>query len=121
VLLHSNNTHLTGALPVFIAMNHFQVAPGRGSEFEDIWKSRETHLQGVPGFVRFALLRGDDEGEYISHSTWESREAFLGWAQSEAFRKAHGSGMPEGIVVGHPRARFYEAALWEEATSAARA
>lgn len=106
---------------VFIAMNQFQVAEGREAEFEQIWKERETHLQEVPGFVRFALLRGDEAGEYVSHSTWESREAFLGWAQSDAFRKAHGSPMPEGIVVGHPRARFYEAVLSEEAASGARA
>jgi heme-degrading monooxygenase HmoA len=106
---------------MFIAMNHFEVAEGRGADFEAIWKERETFLTEVPGFVRFALLRGDEAGEYISHSTWESREAFLGWAQSEAFRKAHGTGMPDGIVVGHPRARFYEAVLSEEAPSRARA
>jgi heme-degrading monooxygenase HmoA len=106
---------------MFIAMNHFKVAEGRGGEFEDIWKQRETYLQEVPGFVRFALLRGDEPGEYISHSTWESREAFLGWAQSEAFRKAHGDAMPEGIVEGHPRAKFFEAVLWEEASSGTRA
>jgi heme-degrading monooxygenase HmoA len=104
---------------MFIAMNHFQVAPGRGQEFEDNWASRESFLAGVEGFVRFALLRGDEEGEYISHSTWVSREAFLAWAQSEAFRKAHGGAMPEGLIVGHPRARFYEAPLWEEATAPA--
>lgn len=106
---------------MFVAMNHFQVAPGRGQEFEDNWAARESHLDGVEGFVRFALLRGDDDGEYISHSTWKSREHFLAWAQSEAFRKAHGGAMPEGLIVGHPRARFYEAPLWEEAATTAGA
>lgn len=106
---------------VFVAMNTFQVAEDRADDFERIWRERETHLQEVPGFIRFALLRGDEAGEYISHSTWESREAFLGWAQSDAFRKAHGSPMPEGIVVGHPRARFYNAVVSEEKPSEARA
>jgi len=55
---------------MFIAMNTFQVAPGKGEDFERIWAERETHLYQVPGFVRFALLRGDAEGVYVSHSTW---------------------------------------------------
>ncbi len=101
---------------MFIAMNQFQVNPERGAEFEAVWKGRESYLQDAPGFIEFALLKGDEPGDYISHSVWESREAFLGWAQSEAFRKAHGAGgPPEGVVMGHPRAGFYEAVLVEPA------
>jgi heme-degrading monooxygenase HmoA len=96
-------------------MNQFQVDPARGDEFEQVWRERETYLAAVPGFLQFALLKGDEPGDYISHSTWESREAFLGWAQSEAFRKAHGERMPDGIVLGHPRARFYDALLIQRA------
>lgn len=105
---------------MFVAMNQFQVDPARGAEFEELWKSRETYLEGLTGFVQFALLRGDDEGDYVSHSTWESRDAFLAWAQSDAFRAAHGSRMPEGIVVGHPRARFYESVMVQANELAAR-
>lgn len=101
---------------MFVAMNQFKVNPERAAEFEEAWRTRESYLQDVPGFVQFALLRGDEEGDYISHTTWESREAFLGWAQSDAFRRAHGAGgPPEGVVVGHPRARFYQAVLVERA------
>jgi heme-degrading monooxygenase HmoA len=98
---------------MFIAMNQFQVDPARAEEFESIWRSRESYLQGFDGFLGFALLKGDDPGDYVSHSMWKSRDAFLGWANSEAFRRAHGGRMPEGIVVGHPRARFYESVLEE--------
>lgn len=104
---------------MFIAMNQFQVDPARGEEFEKIWRERETYLAEVPGFVQFALLRGDEPGDYISHSTWESREAFLGWAQSEAFRKAHGERTPDGILLGHPRARFYDSVLVQRAGATA--
>ena len=55
---------------MFIAMNNFKIVPGKEQEFEEVWKNRETHLQDVPGIVRFALLRGDTQGEYVSHSTW---------------------------------------------------
>ena len=34
----------------FIAMNRFKIAIGRESDFEDIWKNRETHLDGVKVF-----------------------------------------------------------------------
>lgn len=98
---------------MFIAMNQFKVAEGRDAEFEHGWRTRESYLKEVPGFVHFALLKGDDPGDWVSHTIWESREAFIGWAQSDAFRKAHAGGMGEGIIEGHPRARFYDAVLTE--------
>ena len=36
---------------MFIAMNRFQVNQGKESVFEEMWKSRETYLNEVPGFV----------------------------------------------------------------------
>ena len=47
---------------LFIAMNHFSVDPERGGEFEEHWRKRESYLAEVPGFLRFALLRGDEPG-----------------------------------------------------------
>jgi heme-degrading monooxygenase HmoA len=76
-------------MPTFIAMNHFRVDPERGAEFEELWRKRETWLAEVPGFVRFALLRGSEPGDYASHTTWESRAAFEAWTESDAFRKVH--------------------------------
>jgi heme-degrading monooxygenase HmoA len=93
----------------FIAMNHFSVAPERGAEFEEHWRRRESYLGEVPGFESFALLRGDEPGSYISHSVWESREAFEAWTRSEAFRKAHSQARtPEGVLQGPPRLRLFE-------------
>ena len=45
---------------MFIAMNRFQVASGKDDDFERIWREREAYLDAVPGFVRFALLRGEN-------------------------------------------------------------
>lgn len=98
---------------MFIAMNQFAVEPARAEDFERSWRERESYLGEVPGFQSFALLKGDDPGDYISHTTWDSRDAFLAWAQSEAFRKAHGERMPDGILKEHPRARFYDAVIEE--------
>ena len=103
---------------MFIAMNQFQVNEGWGVEFEEVWRTRERRLQGVPGFRGFALLRGDDVGDYVLYMMWASREHFLAWTQSDAFRQAHAGRMGEGVLAGHPRARFYEAVLEEPAAAA---
>ena len=98
---------------MYIAMNSFKVTSGREAEFEKIWNERETYLNEVPGFVRFALLKCDAPGEYISHSTWQDRDAFMGWTQSEAFAKGHRQGSLMGILEGPPVFKGYEAIIEE--------
>lgn len=95
---------------MYIAMNRFQVIAGKGPEFEEAWRGRETFLQGVPGFMEFHLLRGPED-VYISHSTWENEAAFVNWTESEAFRKAHAQGGSKGLVAGPPQFTGYEVVL----------
>ena len=99
---------------MYIAMNHFRIAAGRGDEFEQLWRDRESFLDETPGFVRFHLVRGADEEDgthrYASHTALNSRQAFVDWTESEAFRKAHAQGrMPKGLLLGHPEFRGWEA------------
>jgi heme-degrading monooxygenase HmoA len=103
---------------MFVAMNNFKVVAGKEGEFEEVWKNRESHLQSVPGIVRFALLRGDADGEYISHSTWDSREAFMAWTQSPAFAAGHRGSSMMGIVAGPPQVRLYDAVIEQEFAAA---
>ncbi len=42
----------------FIAMNRFKIALNREHDFENIWRKRETHLDDVPGFIDFHLVKG---------------------------------------------------------------
>jgi heme-degrading monooxygenase HmoA len=105
---------------MFIAMNQFSVNPERASEFEAGWRARESHLQEFAGFRGFALLKGDEPGDYVSHTTWASRKAFMAWVNSDAFRASHSQRSPEGVLAGHPRARFYEAVIEEPAEPAVR-
>lgn len=37
---------------MFIAMNRFRVAKGSEAAFEQVWLSRDSHLDTVPGFAR---------------------------------------------------------------------
>ena len=56
---------------MFIAMNRFLIKSGKEELFEEIWKSRETHLDKFPGFLKFNLLKGiikDDVTLYASHT-----------------------------------------------------
>ena len=73
---------------MYIAMNRFKVALGSEADFEHVWKSRESHLQSVPGFVEFHLLKGPERQDhvlYASPTVWEDRAAFEAWTKSDAF------------------------------------
>lgn len=100
---------------MFIAMNRFRIARGREDDFEALWRNRESHLESVPGFQQFHLLRGpsaEAETLYLSHSIWASREAFEAWTQSEEFRKAHAQARaPKGTYLGHPQFEGFEIVL----------
>ncbi len=97
---------------MFIAMNRFRVLPGQEQAFEEVWLGRETHLEDVPGFVSFQLLRGpraEDHTLYSSHSIWASKAAFEGWTKSEAFRLAHrDAGQGKALYAGHPNFEGFE-------------
>ena len=71
-------------------MNRFQIALGKEEDFEKIWRDRETHLDKVPGFKSFNLIKGDSNETftlYASHSTWKSKKDFLNWTKSEEFEQ----------------------------------
>ncbi len=98
---------------MFIAMNRFRVARGSEEAFEALWLNRDSHLDGVPGFVAFKLLRGptaEDHTLYASHSSWESQAAFAAWTESDAFRAAHrqARGGPKVDYLGHPVLETFE-------------
>ena len=73
-------------------MNRFKIVLGKEDDFETVWKSRETHLEGVKGFKKFNLIKGAKNKEfslYVSHSEWNSEKDFWDWTKSESFRLAH--------------------------------
>ena len=100
---------------MYIAMNRFRIALGRGDNFTEIWKNRESQLESVPGFKEFHLLKGPEDDSHIlfaSHTVWESREAFEAWTNSEAFKKAHASaGGARDMYLGPPQFEGFEVVL----------
>ncbi|MCC5999620.1 MAG: antibiotic biosynthesis monooxygenase [Pararhodobacter sp.] len=97
---------------MYLTMNRFKVKTGKESAFETVWKSRDSHLQSVPGFVNFHLMRGADrEGYrlYASHTLWRSEADFIAWTTSEAFRAAHkGAGGHGDLYLGPPELEVFE-------------
>ncbi len=101
---------------MYIAMNRFKVAPGSEGAFEHLWTSRDSFLNGVPGFVEFHLLRGprrDDHVLYSSHTIWRDFASFEGWTKSDAFRAAHrdAGNVNRGdapLYIGHPEFEGFE-------------
>ena len=72
---------------MFIAMNRFRVVKGSEEAFENVWLSRDSHLDTVPGFVEFRLLKGpeaEDHTLYASHTVWQSRTAFEAWTHGSS-------------------------------------
>ena len=97
---------------MYIAMNRFQIITGKEMIFEELWKNRETFLESVKGFKSFNLIKGDSNETftlYASHSTWDTKDAFINWTRSEAFRKAHKkAGSAKNIYIGHPKFEGFE-------------
>ena len=94
---------------MYIAMNRFKVQNGSESDFEEVWKSRDSTLDQMKGFREFLLLRGPvNEAEgytlFASHTIWESYEDFVAWTKSQNFRDGHkNAGKGKTIYLGHPQ------------------
>lgn len=97
---------------MYIAMNRFRVAKGSEVAFEQVWLTRDSHLDKVPGFVEFHLLKGpgfEDHTLYASHTIWADHAAFEAWTRSEAFRAAHHkAGDSKPTYLGHPQFEGFE-------------
>ena len=98
---------------MFIAMNRFKVVIGQEDQFEKIWRNRDSKLADVPGFQAFHMLKGDEASDYVlyvSHSVWRSKEVFLDWTRSEAFRASHkGAGDHRAVYLEAPVLETFEA------------
>ena len=96
---------------MYIAINKFTVVSGREQEFEEIWRNRESYLDAVPEFMEFNLLRSEPGAEttiFLSHSQWQSEQAFTHRTHSEVFRLPHKRAKsPAGVVLGPPEFSGY--------------
>lgn len=96
-------------------MNRFKIVVGKEKQFEDIWRNRESHLDDVPGFIDFNLIKRSENKDFIlyaSHSRWKSQNDFSNWTKSDSFRKAHrNSGQHKDVYLGHPEFEGFEVVI----------
>jgi heme-degrading monooxygenase HmoA len=112
--LRCSDLRPTGVTVMYIAMNRFRVCKGSEQEFEQVWLTRESYLDTMPGFVEFHLLKGpeaEDHTLYASHTVWQSHAAFEAWTKSDAFRAAHaraGNNTTGKLYLDHPKFEGFE-------------
>lgn len=98
---------------MFVAMNRFRVIKGKESQFEDIWRNRESRLDQMAGFVQFHLLKGAEAEShtlYASHTVWKDEDAFVAWTKSEHFRASHkGAKARDALYEGPPQFEGFSA------------
>ena len=96
-------------------MNRFRIVLGKEKEFENVWKNRDTHLNEVPGFKKFNLIKSESNETYTlyaSHSEWETKQDFINWTKSEAFRMAHkNAGEHKTVYLDHPQFEGFEVVI----------
>jgi heme-degrading monooxygenase HmoA len=57
--------HTSETSKMFIAMNRFKVIKEERKAFEDLWVTRQSHLDEVKGFQAFHLLRGPEHEDHV--------------------------------------------------------
>ena len=96
-------------------MNRFKIVLGKEKDFEDVWKNRETHLDNVPGFRKFNLVKGEKNNEfslYASHTIWKTKKDFHKWTKSQAFKDAHKNAGKHGhLYLGPPKFEGFDVVL----------
>mmetsp|Transcript_6176 Transcript_6176/g.13446 ORF Transcript_6176/g.13446 Transcript_6176/m.13446 type:complete len:153 (+) Transcript_6176:20-478(+) len=102
----------------FVVKNVFKVKQESYTDFENVWKSRESHLKEMPGFIRFAMMKCTNiPGKYVSETHWANKAAFENWAKSSQFQASHAQPLQGAqtkrpntmaMLEGPPAPEFYE-------------
>lgn len=92
---------------ITVGMN-YQVLPGKGPQFEQVFKAVLEIMGQMPGHSSSHLYRDVfDASRYIIISDWSDRDAFDGFIRSEQFRNVANWGK-EQILAGRPSHTYYE-------------
>lgn len=94
---------------MFVVTNRVPVAEGHEAAFEERFRNRAGQIERNPGFVNMQILRPAKPGlPYLVQTTWESREAFERWVDSDDFRQAHADPMPKSAFNGPSAMEMHE-------------
>jgi len=85
----------------------YQVREGKGPTFEEGFHKVLKVMSKMSGHIRSRLFKDvDNPGDYLIHSEWESRDAFMAFLRSDEFAETTRWGARE-ILAGRPSHRIY--------------
>ncbi|MEO7994191.1 MAG: antibiotic biosynthesis monooxygenase [bacterium] len=85
---------------------NYDVKPGREADFEAYSAAVLEAVKGVPGHQETRLYVDVNKvGSYMIYSNWETREAFMAFISSQAFKDAQQGGAD--MLSGPPRHSVY--------------
>jgi heme-degrading monooxygenase HmoA len=87
---------------------HYDVIPGKETEFKNGFINVIEHLKKVPGHVESHLFEDvQSAGSFLIQSEWQTLESFNDFLKSEAFKNVTAWGKAE-ILRGRPRHKVYK-------------
>jgi heme oxygenase (mycobilin-producing) len=96
---------------MIVVANRIPVNPEYAEAFEQRFKERAGLVDGMPGFIKFQILRPTADGDpYIVQTYWESHEHFTAWTDSDAFKQGHGQSgtLPKEAFLDRPKLEIHE-------------
>ena len=86
---------------------HYDVIPGKETEFKDGFLKVIEHLKTVAGHVESHLYEDcAEKGSFLIQSQWSAKQDFENFIHSEAFKQVTSWGKAE-ILRGRPRHKVY--------------
>jgi heme-degrading monooxygenase HmoA len=96
---------------MIVVCNRVKVNPQHTEAFERLFLSRTHAVDQMPGFKAFQLLRpAKPSDSYIVMVTWESKEYYQAWIESDAFKQGHSPtrSLPEDVFLEPQKIELYE-------------
>ena len=91
---------------MYLAMSRLKIISGKEAEFEEACKTGDINTDGIKGFKKFNLIKGNMNEEYslyIFHSEWNSEDDFINWTKSDLFNLAYKYPTPQKrLYLGPP-------------------
>ena len=96
----------------FVAINVLAVPPAMREVLEQRFANRAGAIDEMPGFEAFELLRPlEGQDAYLVYTRWETREAFEGWRDSQAFSSGHAQASADGPAATGSQVWTFDVAL----------
>ncbi|WP_338778540.1 antibiotic biosynthesis monooxygenase family protein [Metabacillus sp. FJAT-52054] len=75
---------------MYIVHSTFNVPENKADEVISIYKTRSKMVDQYEGFHSFQLLQNEKKkGELTVQIEWETKDHYMKWVQSDAFKKVH--------------------------------